>query len=110
MIARDVFVGTVGVGFGIMLISAAWSNAAWYFRLRTPSWLTARFGRRVARWIVAALGVTIGLVGIFILWQGFFVRPAEAASGRGRQSAVAGIKWGILPTPLVLAGEPIARG
>ena len=67
MIDRDLLVGVIAVGVGLVIGCSAVVNSQWCFQLSGISWLDNRFGRPTAKSVLFAVGGTICCLGLVVL-------------------------------------------
>jgi small neutral amino acid transporter SnatA (MarC family) len=63
---EDLFIGSVSVGLGLILIAAAATNWPWYYTLRTSRFLESKLGRGGARMFHAVTGTLLIALGVAI--------------------------------------------
>ena len=70
---EDLFVGTVAVVLGALLVTAASVNWAWYYSLRSARFLESKLTRTGARIVHGLLGLALIAVGLAVAagfrWQ-----------------------------------------
>lgn len=66
MINPDVFVGSVAIGLGLLVCSAAVFNWEWYYRLHKARWIESICGRGGARVFFVILGIGLIVLGVSI--------------------------------------------
>lgn len=81
MINPDIFVGSVTIGLGLFVISAAIFNWDWYYQLQKARWIQSLCGRNGARVFFGILGLGLIVLGAAIA-NGTFSRNSGDSSSR----------------------------
>ena len=95
MLDADIFVGSVAIVVGAVVVSAAIFNWEWYYQLHKARWIESFCGRSGARAVFAVVGLGLIVLGSAIALGHLSNKDTSSNSERprnfGKAIAIAGV-------------------